>query len=342
MKSINFGIVGTGLIAGVIARSITASPGARCVAVSSRRQQTADAFAAHFSDVTAVEGVDALLKLNSVDAVYVATPTSAKETIVLAALGAGKHVLVDKPFASSGSVPRMIDVAANNGLVVMDATHFVHHPRTQTLKEVIPRVVGSRQSLHAAFYTSMDDKTNIRYDIEAEPMGSLGDLGWYAMRAIVEYLQPVGNPDKVAVVAERDATTGAVVRATGMMGFERGKHATFEAGYTSNTGIMDLRLTGPRGVITLDDFPLDWTNSIAYQNEDIQTGYFYRSGRVTRKDVTFVATPSAIPADVLMIDHFVALVHLPRTSCVAGFTAAMLKTQEYLDVAWESARLPGT
>ena len=336
MTKLNFGIVGTGLIASVLAGSIGASSAARVAAVASRRRQSAEAFARRLSGAAAVEGFEALLQLDNIDAVYVATPTSASEPIVLAALAAGKHVLVDKPFASAASVQRMIGAAIGNGRVIMDATHFVHHPRTGILKNSLPETVGDRRSLHAAFYTPMEDKSNIRYDTGAEPMGCLGDLGWYAMRAIVEYLQPGGKPVKTSVVTERDPGTGAVIRAAGVMGFESGEHATFETGFTSNTGVMDLRLTGTRGVISLDDFPLDWTNSIAGRNADIETGYFHRSGRATRKDIAFTATPSAVPADVLMIDRFAALVNDPDLSRRTEFATAMLKTQELLDAAWQS------
>ena len=316
--------------------SISASSAGRVAAVASRRRQSAEAFACKFSGATAVEGVEALLQLEDIDAVYVATPTSAKEPIVLAALAAGKHVLVDKPFASAASVQRMREAATGNGRVIMDATHFVHHPRTGILKNSLPETVGDRRSLHAAFYTPMADKSNIRYDTAAEPMGCLGDLGWYAMRAIVEYLQPAGKPAKTSVVAERDPGTGAVIRATGVMGFDSGEQASFEVGFTANTGVMDLRLTGSRGVIFLDDFPLDWTNSIAWHNADIEAGYFHRCGRATRKDVNFVKTPSAIPADVLMIDDFADLVRSSDIARRKECAAAMFRTQDYLDAAWRS------
>ena len=54
----------------------------------------------------------------------------------------------------------------------------------------------------------------------------------------------------------------------------------------------------------MDDFVLDWTDSFAFKNPDIETGYFYRTGMATRKDVTFVPTPSNISGDVAMIQIF--------------------------------------
>jgi hypothetical protein len=68
--------------------------------------------------------------------------------------------------------------------------------------------------------------------------------------------------------------------------------------------IMDLQLLGTSGVIGMDDFVLDSTDSFAFKNPDIKTGYFHRTGMATRKDVTFVPTPSNTAAEVAMIQTF--------------------------------------
>ena len=107
MARVGFGIVGPGFIAGVIADAIANSGNARLTAVSSRRIENARTFTASRQGVAAVQGVDGLLARPDVDAVYVATPTVAKEEIALAALAAGKHVLVDKPFVDRASVLRV-------------------------------------------------------------------------------------------------------------------------------------------------------------------------------------------------------------------------------------------
>src|SRR6185437_2535189 len=123
MVRLGFAIVGTGFIAGVIANSMTRSSRAKLVAVSSRKLEKAKSFAAKYSGAAAVEGVESLLARADVEAVYIATPTVAKEKIALAAIAAGKHVLVDKPFMDRASVLRMTNAAAAKSVVFMDATH---------------------------------------------------------------------------------------------------------------------------------------------------------------------------------------------------------------------------
>ncbi len=125
-----FGIVATGMIAGVVAEAIGKARNAKLVAVSSRSLENAERFVATRPGVAAVEGADGLINRDDIDAIYIASPTAAKEAIALAAIAAGKHVLIDKPHANYDSIARMIAAAAAKRVFLMDATHFVHHPRT--------------------------------------------------------------------------------------------------------------------------------------------------------------------------------------------------------------------
>src|SRR6185295_4181183 len=100
--------------------------------------------------------------------------------------------------------------------------------------------------------------------------------------------------------------------------------------------MMDLQLVGTSGVMAMDDFVLDWTDCWANKNPDIKTGYFHSTGMVTRKDVTFVPTPSKTAAEVAMIETFADMAASGDTARRAAFAAATLKTQEYLDAIWKA------
>jgi predicted dehydrogenase len=336
---IGFGIVGTGMIAGVIADAIAESANSRLAAVSSRRIENARSFAEKRTGAEAVQGIDALLARPDVRAVYVATPTVAKEEIALAAIGAGKHVLVDKPFLNEASLVRMTTAAKDKNVLFMDATHFVHHPRTAAIRAASAEKIGSPRTLHSAFYFPFADRANnIRFDMKLEPTGAIGDMAWYCMRAVVEYLRPKGRIVKVMATTERDPGSLAVVRVTGLIVFESGEASTFDAGYTADTLAMDLELVGTTGIISLDDFVLDWTSSFAFKNPDIKNGYFHRAGMATRKETTFISTPASTPQEVAMIETFVELTGT-RNASWAEYAEASRKTQEYLDAIWESVRV---
>jgi predicted dehydrogenase len=338
MAELRFGIVGTGWISGIIADAIDQSSGARVAAIASRRQETAEAFAAARPGVKAFVGVEALLEGGDVDAVYVATPTVAKEHIALAAVAAGKHVLVDKPMPGEVATLRMVEAAAARGLLFMDATHFVHHPRTRAICSAMRERIGLPRSLVTTFYFPLEDRANIRLQPALEPTGAVGDMGWYAMRAVVEYLQPEGPIRSVAAVSRRDPETRAVIAVTGMIAFDHGKASTFDFGYTAGTMAMDLNLVGTTGIISMDDFVLDWTSSIVFQNPDIETGYVHRTGVATRKDARFVATPSPVPQHVLMIERFAELATGGGAAARQAFAGASLRTQQFVDAIWGAVR----
>ncbi|CAN5420353.1 hypothetical protein BH10PLA2_BH10PLA2_30430 [soil metagenome] len=337
MSRLQFGIVGTGMIANVIATAIANSTKAKLTAVSSRRLETAQSFVANRPGVAAVQSAEALIARPDVDAIYIATPTVAKEAIALAAIAAGKHVLVEKPFIDKASVLRMTTAATKRSVAFMDATHFVHHQRTSTIQAQTQEKIGAPHSLHTVFYFPFSDSNNIRFDRTQEPMTALGDMAWYSMRAVVEYLRPAGRISKVVTVAERDAKTQAIIQASGLIAFDSGEVSTFDIGYTASTILMDLQLLGRSGVIEVDDFVLDWTDSFAFKNPDIGVGYMHRTGMASRKEIQFVPTPSGLAQEVLMIDNFAELSVPGSMARRAKFAEATLKTQEYLDALWSAA-----
>jgi predicted dehydrogenase len=232
---------------------------------------------------------------------------------------------------------RMTAAAAAKGLVFMDATHFVHHPRTRAIQTATAEKVGSPKSLHTIFYFPISDHDNIRFDAKQEPMTGLGDMAWYSMRAVVEYLCPGGRATKAVTVAERHPQTNAIVRAEGLIAFEGGEVSTFDIGYTASTVAMELQLLGTTGIIGMDDFVLDWNNSFAFKNADNKAGYTHRTRMATRKEVTFVETPSATGQGVLMVEDFAELAAAGDVAARAKYAEASLKTQEYLDAIWAAA-----
>jgi predicted dehydrogenase len=337
MSQLRFGIVGTGMIAGAIADAIAKSTKARLTAVSSRKIDKAASFVAERPGVMAIEGIEDLLARDDIDATYIATSTTAKEETALAATAAGKHILVDKPFSHRDSVLRISRAAADRGLTFMDGTHFVHHPRTLALQRAIPERIGTPRSLHTSFYFPLSDRGNIRFDVKEEPMGAIGDMAWCSMRAIVEYLRPEGPVLKAVTIAQGGSQSKAVSRASGLIAFEDGKVSTFDVGLGAVA--MDLQLVGTTGMITMDDFVLDWKDSFAFKKKDIDVGYFHRTGLAARKDIAFVSTPANRAQEVSMIDDFAELVATGNAIARSACAEASQKTQQYLDAIWAAANV---
>lgn len=338
LPALRLGIIGSGLIAGVTARAAAPAAGCEVVAVSARRQDAARAFAAEHGIPHAFDDWRALLDSPEVDAVYVATPTAPREEICVRAAQLGKHVLAEKPFASLASLRRITAACRQHGVAFLDATHFVHHPRTALLKAQLAERIGAVQAVRSCFFFPSMDRGNIRFNPAQEPTGAIGDMAWYAMRAVVEY-----GPADAALVAcsgfvQHDPASGAAVRGAGVLMLAGGCTSTWDAGYNSGAFTMDLQLLGERGAITLDDFVLDWAHSAPPPLPGHAVGFSQRSGVVNPAGFEWVGTPAVKPQNVAMVEHFVALSREPRGAAAAASVQASERTQGLLDAVWQGLR----
>ena len=335
---LRLGIVGSGLIASVTARAAVAASGCAVVGVSARRHEVAQAFAAEHGIAQAFGDWNELLASPDIDAVYVATPTAPREAICVRAAQMGKHVLAEKPFASLASLRRITSACRQHGVAFLDATHFVHHPRTAQLKAQLAARIGAVQAVRSSFFFPSMDRANIRFNPAQEPTGAIGDMAWYALRAVVEY-----GPADAALLAssgfvQHDPATGAAVRGAGVLMLAGGCTSTWDAGYNSGAFTMDLQLLGERGAITLDDFVLDWADSAPPPLPGHAVGFSQRAGVMNVSGFEWVATPAQRPQNVAMVEHFAGLARDPRGAAAAASAHASERTQGLLDAVWQSLR----
>lgn len=326
MKTIRWGIVGTGGIANSMAGMIKLADASGIGAVSSRRMASAEEFANDHGVPNAFDSWEAMIGSDGVDAIYVATPTSVREEICIAAAQAGKHVLGEKPFASLPSVRRITQACRDNNVAFMDGTHFVHHPRTHHIQETRDDRLGFVWSVASAFQFNLEDRGNIRFNPELEPMGAIGDAGWYNMRAAVEYLPPDVVLDSLSAHLRRDKETGAAISGTGVLDFTDGSTSTWNCGFDSGGVVMDLRITGTRGVINIDNF--------LSQNRDGSADFLYRTGgwSGTSEDINI---SSDKPGAALMFEDMAAAAADPTLR--EQWMTATERTQALLDAVWEES-----
>jgi len=334
MSDIRYGIVGSGMIAGVMVKAINAAENATLVGVASRDVNKAKAFADEQGIPQVFENWQVLVQSDDIDAVYVATPTANREEVALAAIANNKHVIAEKPFATLASVERMVKAAEDQGVAFMDATHFSHNPRTTQVQESTLELIGEPKSIHTSFFFPFMDRSNIRFNPEKEPTGAVGDMAWYSMRAVVEYLNTKGEVKSVSGAIERDEETQAVIRGSGLMTFADNKTTTFVFGYNSGVCLMDLDLLGEEGMVHIDDFVLDWKHGFAFDNADHVVGYQHRSGMQSPKEVPYIAADSNVAQSTLLIQQFSQGV--TDGDQQKEWRNKALLTQKLLDQFWQS------
>ncbi|MFB9375805.1 Gfo/Idh/MocA family protein [Kineococcus gynurae] len=193
-----WGFVGPGGIARAYAEALELVPGGELVAVTSRRLERAARFAAEVrpgGDVTAYDDVAAMVADPRVDVVYVATPHPQHLAPALAAIGAGKAVVVEKPMtASAAATARLVATAAERGVFCMEAYWTRFLPATAALLEVVGSgAIGEVRMIHADLGFPAPSSLRRFHEVELGG-GSLLDLGPYPLGLAHELL---GAPDRV-------------------------------------------------------------------------------------------------------------------------------------------------
>ncbi|HEU4680468.1 MAG TPA: Gfo/Idh/MocA family oxidoreductase, partial [Gemmatimonadales bacterium] len=129
--------LGCGRIARQHARRARSLAGVRC-GFASRDAQRAAEFCRLLGGTRSYGSYDEAFLDQDVDAVAITTPTAQHLSLTLAALEAGKHVIVEKPaFLSSVDVDLVEAAAAESGRRVLVAENYAYKPLTRVLRDVI-------------------------------------------------------------------------------------------------------------------------------------------------------------------------------------------------------------
>ena len=181
MEPVRWGIISTAAINRVVIPPLQASPESELVAVASREQTRADAYASTWGIPRAYGTYEGLLDDPDVEAVYISTPNGLHVEGAVRALEAGKHVLVEKPFSRSPrEVERAFAAAEQADRLLMEAFMYRHHPQTRKLAELVrDGVVGELRFVRATFSFTVGD-VDVRLDPGLE--GGAGmDVGCYTV-----------------------------------------------------------------------------------------------------------------------------------------------------------------
>lgn len=173
--------MGTGGISRTTAGDLHLTENLDLVAVASRTIDTAAVFAAEFEVPRAYGDYDALFDDGDVDVVYIGTPIATHADLARRALLAGKHVLVEKAFATTAAEARSLAaLAAERGRFLMEAMWMRFNPAfCRMLDEVAAGAIGEVRTVQAGFGIPFPPSWNIwRPELGG---GALLDMGVYPL-----------------------------------------------------------------------------------------------------------------------------------------------------------------
>ncbi|MFJ9152653.1 Gfo/Idh/MocA family protein [Streptomyces sp. NPDC102270] len=281
-QSVRWGILATGGIAAAFTADLVDLPDAEVVAVASRSEASAKAFAERFGIERAYGEWGALAEDADIDVVYVATPHAAHRAAAGLCLSAGRNVLCEKAFTlNAREAEELVALAKEYDRFLMEAMWMYCNPLVRRLKALVDDgAIGEVRTVQADFGLAGPFPPAHRLRDPAQGGGALLDLGVYPV-SFAQLL--LGEPSDVtakAVLSEEgvDLQTGA------LLSWDSGALASLHCSLTGGTATI-ASVTGSLGRI------------------DIPNGFFHPDRFVLHRDgrdpEEFVADPADGPRNSL-------------------------------------------
>lgn len=257
-EKVRWGILGTGRIAGLFATGLSVLPDAEIVAVGSRAEATAHAFADKFAIPRRHASYEALARDPDVDVIYVSTPHPLHKENTLLCLAAGKPVLCEKPFTlNAAEADEVIAFARRQRVFLMEAMWTRFTPLMGQLRELLNAgAIGEPRMLSADLGFRANLNPDGRLFAPALGGGALLDVGVYpvSLSSMV-----FGPPTRIASMAHI-GETGVDEQAAIILGHERGQLSSLYTAIRTSTPHV-ATIMGTDGMI---DLHYDWHKPTAF------------------------------------------------------------------------------
>ena len=184
LSTLRLAAVGCGYWGPNVIRNLAAQPAVELGYICDADPDQLRPIAARYPGACATSHIQTIFDDASVDAVYLATPVSTHYDLVKQALLSGKHVLVEKPLATTVErAQELADLAAGRGLTLMVGHTFVFSPPVRKVKELIDAgLIGP------IYYV---ETTRVNLGLFQKDVSVLWDLGPHDLSILMYWLGEV-------------------------------------------------------------------------------------------------------------------------------------------------------
>jgi predicted dehydrogenase len=349
-QTCRWGILGTAGIARKNWHSIRNSENATLVAVASRNSERAQQYidecqsdVSHSPAPRAIGSYEGLLAADDIDAVYLPLPTGMRAEWAIRAAEAGKHVLCEKPCGlDAAELQTILDACRQNNVQFMDGVMFMHSHRLNAIREVLndQTSIGEIRRIATGFsFCAPDDflQDNIRVSSQLEPMGCLGDLGWYNVRLalwVMNYAMPTAISGRLlSSIQSAGSAAPTPTEFSGELFFDGGVTSSFYCSFLTEHQQW-AHVSGTRGHLQFNDFVLPFMGSevafdVSNHHFDITDCHFNMEQHTSRVAVSEYANNHPTAQETNLFRTFSAQVLSGTTDPHWGDIA--LQTQQILD-----------
>jgi predicted dehydrogenase len=276
LEPIGVAVVGAGYWGPNLVRNVRQVADLRLRWVCDLDQDRARATAGPYGDVRTTAHLDDVLADGDVDLVAVATPASSHAAIAMAAIEAGKHMLVEKPLARSYEEgKRIVDAAAARGTVLMCDHTYCYTPAVQKIRELVRTgVLGDIQFV---------DSVRVNLGLVQKDIDVLWDLAPHDL-SILDFILPDGcRPRAVAAHGADPIGAGRACIAYLVLQLDGGAIAHAHVNWLSPTKIRKTVIGGSKRTLVWDD--LDPTQRVSVFDRGVDLDEAGQLGSDERREV---------------------------------------------------------
>ena len=304
----------------------------RVVAVEPRVAHHAE-HAPLFPGVHFEESIEAVLADDDVNAVVIATPVESHAALARRALEAGRHVLVEKPLASSlPDAVALADLADDRGLVLMVGHTFLFSPRVNAIRDLIE--TGETGRIH--YVTS----SRLNLGIHRSDANVIWDLAPHDFSIVFHLLQEF--PQSVHAMAQGVVRPDLPDVAFINLRFPSGAVASVSVSWLAPRKVRNTTLVGERSMIVFDDTQADEPVKIYDKGVTVLDSPDFAENQLTYRSGSIVAPHIAATEPLMLeIEHFIDKVESggPVRSD-ARFGLEVVRALEAADQSWKAGGIP--
>ena len=323
-------VVGYGYWGPNLVRNVMERPELEFAGLCELDPERSAAFLARYLGHPVYGSLDELLVDDSIDAVVVATPPRTHHQIVRAALEAGKHVLVEKPLATtSADAVDLIEIAAAHGLTLMPGHTFVYSPPVNKVKDLITAGV-----LGEVYFVTSSRMNLGKYQAD----GVICDLAPHDLSILLYWLnEPVVE---VAATGRSIFRDGVHETAFITLTFAGGANANIQISWLAPRKVREMTVVGSHRMVQYDDTAADEAVRVFDRGMEFSTPKTFGEYQLTYRSGDIVV-PRLEPAEPLSLEladfaHAIRTGSEPRSNAQLGLQIVIV-----MEAAEESMRRHG-
>jgi predicted dehydrogenase len=260
---IRVGLIGYGYWGPNMARNLADVPGMQVCAVADLKPERFDLVQRRHPGVEVTADASAVINDPAIDAIVLATPVATHFPLAMAALRAGKHVLIEKPMTSSSEEAlRLIEEAHRRSLVLMVDHTFVYTGAVRKIRELI-----ERGSLGEIYYY---DSTRINLGLFQQDVDVIWDLAVHDI-AIMDYILP-GRPIQVSATGVGHVTGASENLGYVSVFYNSSLIAHLNVNWLSPVKVRRTLIGGSRQMIVYDDIETSEKVKVYDKGIDVRGG----------------------------------------------------------------------